>query len=142
MEIRLAKEEDIPRIIELQKQIYRVKEPAANAHDTLSNQILKDSCDVFVAEMDGQIVGTATLYYVDVAVRGKPYAFLEGLVINDAHRGKGHGTEFFNTLVQSAKEKSCYKIIFTSGTDRTEAHKFYEKLGFSNWGVEFRMDLD
>ena len=29
-----------------------------------------------------------------------------------------------------AKERHCYKVILQSGKARTEAHRFYERIGF------------
>jgi len=30
-----------------------------------------------------------------------------------------------------AQERHCYKVILQSGTARTEAHRFYEHMGFN-----------
>lgn len=141
VEILDAKKEDIEAILELQTQIYRVTSLASNSRETLEKQLNDDSCQVLVAILDGIIIGTCTIYYIDVTAHGRPYAFLEGLVIHEDHRGNGHGTIFFKKCMEIAKEKGCYKMLFTSGMDRKKAHKFYEKLGFKKWGYEFRMDL-
>lgn len=141
LKITDAKTEDIEAILALQTQIYRVDEIASNGRETLKNQLEDKSCAVLVASLDGKIIGTATIYFIDVAARGRPYAFLEGLVIHEDHRGNGHGTEFFKKCLEAAKNKNCYKMLFTSGMDRQDAHKFYEKLGFKKWGYEFRIDL-
>lgn len=141
IEIQDAKKEDIEAILELQTQIYRIDSLSQNSRETLEKQLSNESCQVLVAKLDSKIIGTATIYFNDVAARGRRYAFLEGLVIHEDHRGNGHGTVFFKKCVEIAKEKGCYKILFTSGMDRQKAHKFYEKLGFAKWGYEFRMDL-
>lgn len=141
MEIRNANETDIDQILNLQTQIYRTDKISENAHATLTNQLKDQTCDVLVLVENGKIIGTGTIYYIQVAIRAKPYAFLEGLVIDKSLRGKGYGTKLFQKCVEIARQKNCYKMLFTSGTDRTEAHKFYENLGFKKWGLEFRMDL-
>ncbi len=141
MEIRTAQEQDIDQILTLQSQIYRTDKIASNAKNALEHQLEDKTCDVLVAKDGEKIVGTATIYYIQVAIRAKPYAFLEGLVIDKSTRGKGYGTKLFEKCIDFARQKNCYKMIFTSGTDRQDAHKFYEKLGFKKWGLEFRMDL-
>lgn len=141
LKITEAKTENIEAILALQTQIYRVDTIAPNGQETLEKQLKNDSCLILVAKLDDKVIGTATIYYINVAARGRPYAFLEGLVIHEDHRGNGHGTAFFKKCLQIAKEKNCYKMLFTSGLDRQDAHKFYEKLGFKKWGYEFRMDL-
>lgn len=141
MEIREATAADSGSIIALQKQIYRVDNASPDAEKALSGQLKDDTCKVLVVEDNSKIVATATIYLIQVAIRNKPYALLEGLVVDENFRGKGVGTKFFEEIISICKYLKCYKIIFTSGQDREDAHKFYEKLGFKKWGLEFRMDL-
>lgn len=142
MEIRLATLADIDAILNLQTQIYRTENTAAGAKGALEKQLADETCDVIVGKDDqNNVVSTAAIYYIEVPVRNRPYAFLEGLVVDESARGQGIGTKMFNKILELARAKNCYKIIFTSGTDRTDAHKFYEKNGFKKWGLEFRMDL-
>jgi GNAT superfamily N-acetyltransferase len=141
MQVTLAKKEDIEAILALQTQIYRVEEIDSSAKDVLEKQLEDDSCNVLIAKDKDKVIGTATIYYLQVASRGKPYALLEGLVVDKSQRGKGYGTELFKKSTEIAKQNNCYKMIFTSGFDRDGAHKFYEKLGFKKWGFEFRKDL-
>lgn len=141
MEIKLATKEDINGILPLQSQIYRVKDLPQNARSILENLISSSYCDVLVAKINDQIVGCGTIFYLPIPAHGNSYAFLEGIVVDDKHRGKGIGTELSKRVVAIAKNKKCYKIIFMSGMDRADIHKFYENLGFKKWGFEFRMDL-
>lgn len=138
----MAQKVDIDAILALQTQIYRIDKVAQNSHETLEAQLSNLSCQILVAIVNGKVIGTATIYFVDVAARGKPYALLEGLVTDKSMRGKGYGSQLFKKTVEIARQKGCYKMIFTSGMDRAEAHKFYEGLGFKKWGYEFRMNLD
>ncbi len=138
----MAKPQDIDAILALQTQIYRVKKFTSNSRKALETQLQNDSCQVLVAKVDGKVIGTATIYFIDVAVRGAKYALLEGLVTDKNERGKGYGSQLFKKTIEIARQKGCYKMIFTSGMDRKEAHKFYEDLGFKKWGYEFRMNLD
>ena len=81
------------------------------------------------------------VFYIHVPVRGRSFAFVEGLVVDETTRGRGIGTAMLSECVKLARKRDCYKIIFTSGFDRQQAHGLYEKLGFKKWGFEFRMDL-
>lgn len=141
MEIVLATRNDIDGILALQNQIYRIDKLPPNAADILSELIDSDTCDILVTKVDGRLVGSAFIFYLPIPAHGAPYALLEGLVVDKAKRGHGIGTSLFKRAVEVAKEKGAYKIIFTSGTDRTDTHQFYEKLGFKKWGFEFRKDL-
>ena len=123
-------------------QIYRVKELPANAAQILEELIADDNCNVLVAKVDGQIIGTATVFYLKIPAHGAYYAFLEGIVVDEKHRAQGIGTALSKKVIELARAKKCYKIIFISGMDRADIHKFYENLGFVKWGYEFRLDLD
>src|SRR3989344_4183196 len=100
MVIRSAAIADIDRIIELQNQIYRVKEKSLGAEEALANQLLDETCEVLVAEENGMIIATATIYFIEVAIRNKPYALLEGLVVDEKHRGHGVGSDFFKKCIE------------------------------------------
>ncbi len=141
MEIVKAEEVDIKDILALQVQIYRIDNLASNSEESLKKQLADDCCDILVAKNENKIVGTATIYYIKVAARGLPYALLEGLVVDKKQRHHGIGSKLFKECVEVAKRKNCYKMIFTSGSDRKNAHDFYKKLGFKKWGAEFRKDL-
>lgn len=141
MVIRKAKEGDLESIVSLQSQIYRIDKPDKNAGEVLKKQLSDNTCEILVVEENEKIIATGVIYFIEVAVRAKPYAFLEGIVVDKKLRGHGIGTEFFQEIIKICKEKNCYKILFTSGADRQDAHKFYEKLAFKKWGLEFRMNL-
>ena len=141
MEVTVAKYEDLDQVLTLQTQIYRVENLPPNAKEVLQNQWEKEGSDILVAKEKGTVLGTGTVYYISVAAHGRPYAFLEGFVVDESTRDKGVGSALFKKAIEVARHKNCYKVVFTSGAERTEAHKLYEKLGFKRWGVEFRMDL-
>lgn len=142
MEITLATKDDIQGILPLQSQIYRVRTLPENARKILEDLIDADYCNVLVAKEKGKIVGTGSIFYLKSPAHGRPYAFLEGVVVDENARGQGTGTALSKKAIEIARQKNCYKIIFTSGMDRADIHKFYENLGFKKWGYEFRMDLD
>lgn len=141
MNIRKATTTDVEAILALQNQIYRVPELAPNAQRRFQDIINDPNCDVVVAVEGQRVLATGAIYYIHVPARGRSFALVEGLVVDEKARGKGVGTEMLSEVVNLARKRDCYKIIFTSGFDRQEAHQLYEKLGFKKWGYEFRMDL-
>jgi len=141
MQIIPAKKEHVPGIIELQKQVYRTKEVAPNAQRRFEDLINDPNCDVLAAVEGEKVVAAGMIFYIHVPVRGRSFALVEGLVVDENARGQGVGTLMLTEFVNLARKRDCYKIIFTSGFDRQEAHALYEKLGFKKWGYEFRMDL-
>lgn len=95
----------------------------------------------FTIEYAGEIIGHAYLYVIYNDLHSSPYGLLEDVFIEEAHRGKGYGSTLVQAAIAEAKLRGCYKLIGTSRHERKEAHAFYERLGFKNHGLEFRMDF-
>ncbi len=81
------------------------------------------------------------VYIIQNDFHSEPYALLEYFAVDDAYRGKGIGRKLVETMVATAKEKGCYKILMQSRYGRDDIHAFYEKLGFHDHGKNFRMNL-
>jgi len=43
--------------------------------------------------------------------------------------------------VDQARERGCNIVQLTSDTDRTDAHRFYEQLGFTASHLGFKLSL-
>lgn len=87
------------------------------------------------------VFGWAILCIIANDRHAEPYALLENVYVEMEHRGKGIGKKLINLLIEEAKNRGCYKLLATSRRTKPEVHALYEKFGFKNWGVEFRMDL-
>jgi GNAT superfamily N-acetyltransferase len=92
-------------------------------------------------EKDGKEIARAYLYIIKNDLHPEPYGFLEDVFVDESLRGQGIGTELVNRIVAEAKAQGCYKFIATSRYGREKVHALYEKLGFKNYGIEFRLDL-
>ncbi len=53
------------------------------------------------------------------------------LVVEETERGKGIGTGLIEVAVNWLKDKGCSKLRIRCNTIRTDTHKFYEHLGFT-----------
>jgi GNAT superfamily N-acetyltransferase len=89
----------------------------------------------------GAETGRIRIYFIHNDFHPKPYALAEDLFVQEEFRGKGYGTRLLQAAIEEAKKKGCYKIIATSRHPREKVHELYQKLGFKEWGKEFRMDL-
>lgn len=92
--------------------------------------------------VDGEtIIGRAFLYLIKNGLHEKPYGLLEDVFVDENYRSKGIGTDLVKAIIEEAKNLGCYKLVGTSRTSRLNAHEWYEKLGFQDYGKEFRMDF-
>ena len=142
--IRRAEEADLPEVIRLQHQL-GPNEPPMSLDDAAAVFVLMQSYPdnvVYVAELDGAIVGTFTLLVMDkLGHNGKPAGIVEDVVVDEPQRGTGIGGEMMRFAMDHCRERGCYKLALSSNALRTGAHAFYERLGFKKHGLSFLIDL-
>lgn len=98
---------------------------------------------LLVAVGRGDVVGTADVVLVDnLTHRGRPWAMVENVVVDEARRGQGVGRALMAEVVARARRRSCYKVQLLSRTDRHQAHRFYEAVGFRPAATGFRLYLE
>jgi len=86
-------------------------------------------------------VGRAYLYIMHNDLHENPFGLMEDVEIVETHRGSGLGSRLVQEVIATAEEHHCYKLIATSRHSRPKVHTLYERLGFTNHGVEFRIDF-
>lgn len=84
--------------------------------------------EVFVAEVDNQIVGIALYYYRYSTWKGKTI-HLEDLVVKDKMRGTGVGYALYSEIIKQAKKDKVRRIDWNVLDWNTTAIEFYEKSG-------------
>jgi GNAT superfamily N-acetyltransferase len=145
--IRRATEADVPAIVALLAEDvlgatrespddltpYRT---AFKGIDADPNQFLA------VAERDGEVVGTMQLTYLPGLSRmGGTRAQIEAVRVRGTERGTGLGSRLMAWAIDQARERGCILVQLTSDTTRTEAHRFYEQLGFTASHLGFKLTL-
>lgn len=96
----------------------------------------------FSVERDNKEVGRAYLYFLNNDLHKRPFGLLEDVYVDSEYRGKSIAKELLEAVLNESK-KSCYKLIATSRNDGTRAsvHQWYIRLGFDNYGTEFRINF-
>ena len=56
-------------------------------------------------------------------------------------RGQGNGAALFAWVVDEARRRGCGLVQLTTDRRRTDAHRFYERLGFTASHVGFKLQL-
>ncbi|MDF1882703.1 GNAT family N-acetyltransferase [Sulfurimonas sp. SAG-AH-194-C21] len=83
--------------------------------------------------------------YAGVAVQTnfyhKRHLYIYDLVTDSAFRSQGFANEMMEYLEVYAKTAMCENIVLSSGLQREEAHKFYEKNGFVKKSYVFQKNL-
>ncbi|MEV0255334.1 GNAT family N-acetyltransferase [Streptomyces sp. NPDC050732] len=95
-----------------------------------------------VAEREGRVVGTLQLTIVPgLSRKGATRSIIEGVRVHTDERGSGLGTRFIEWAVEESRRQGCQLVQLTSDATRTDAHRFYERLGFSASHVGFKLQL-
>lgn len=86
---------------------------------------------LLVADDGGAVVGCLQLTLLPgLSRRGQTRAQIEGVRIADSHRGRGLGERMIREALVRAKAAGCGMAQLTSDASRTDARRFYERLGF------------
>jgi GNAT superfamily N-acetyltransferase len=95
-----------------------------------------------VAEREGRVVGTLQLTLVHgLSRRGATRSIIEAVRIHAEERGSGLGSRLIEWAVEESRRQNCQLVQLTSDTSRTDAHRFYERLGFEASHVGFKRTL-
>lgn len=95
-----------------------------------------------MAEKAGEVVGTIQISIIPGMPRfGMKRGLLENVHIRADQRGSGLGTEMVTWAIERCREAGCGMIQLTSNKLRLDAHRFYEKLGFSKSHEGFKLML-
>ena len=84
----------------------------------------------WVAEEEGEIIGLAICYIRFSTWKG-PCAYLEDLIVREAHRGKGIGKRLLDQVVLHAKEQGWPSVQWQVLDWNQSAIDFYERYGAS-----------
>ncbi|UQX05061.1 GNAT family N-acetyltransferase [Streptomyces sp. RerS4] len=97
---------------------------------------------VVVAVRDGRVVGTLQLTIVPgLSRKGATRSIIEGVRVHADERGSGLGTRFIEWAIERSRQENCQLVQLTSDVTRVDAHRFYERLGFTASHVGFKLQL-
>jgi len=146
--VRLATEGDIPRILELYRQLVITTSPAEQRRSPSLDDWRRVFAEInaspghelLVAEEEGEVVGTMVLLIVpNLSHSVLPWALVENVVVDQKYRHQGIGKMLMNYAIARAKEAGCYRLGLSSDKRRKEAHQFYRSLGFEASAHGFRL---
>lgn len=103
------------------------------ALDKLWHEIIEEkNHHIIVAEENGQIISSCVCVVVPNLTHGqRPYASIENVITDKAHRRKGLATACLNYAKEIACKKNCYKLMLLTGAKTKGTLSFYESAGFN-----------
>lgn len=146
IDIREMEEKDLPNILHLYGQLGMDDGEVLtldSARGIFSRMRKYPDYRIYYAQKKNKVVGVFALLIMDnLGHMGQPSAVLEDIVVDQAWRGQGIGTQMVAYAVGISREKKCYKLSLSSNKNRTDAHRFYENLGFKKHGISFALFVE
>lgn len=104
----------------------------------------RDPANEVIVGVDASgIFGTMQLTYIpNLTFEGATRCLIEGVRVSDRVQGRGFGRKMFEWGIDRAQEKGCKIVQLTSNKARDGAIAFYDKLGFEDSHVGFKLYLD
>ncbi|MCX5227381.1 GNAT family N-acetyltransferase [Streptomyces sp. NPDC006553] len=147
LEIRSATAEDLEAIVAMladdplgaQRESPDDLAPYLVAFERLANDPQQH---LVVAVREDRVVGTLQLTVIPgLSRRGATRSIIEGVRIHAEERGSGLGTLLIEWAVDESRRQGCRLVQLTSDATRTDAHRFYERLGFEASHLGFKKSL-
>ena len=95
-----------------------------------------------VGRREGQVVATLQLIVTpSLSRRGAFRAVIESVRVSSSLRSQGVGGALVRWAVEEAGRRGCEMVQLSSDKQRTDAHRFYERLGFERSHEGFKLML-
>lgn len=94
----------------------------------LERVVASEAATLFVARLDGAIVGMATLvaYAIPTGLRGH----IDDVVVDESTRGRGVARSLLEAMIARSAELGIRTLDLTSRPSRVAAIRLYESVGF------------
>jgi GNAT superfamily N-acetyltransferase len=133
MTIRAGKKEDLPRVLELVRELAEYERALHEVTNTVSSMEAdgfgpNPVYGFFVAEESGQILGLSLYYWRYSTWKGKRL-YLEDIIVTERERGRGLGKLLFDRTMEKALEENCTGMMWQVLEWNEPAINFYKKYG-------------
>jgi GNAT superfamily N-acetyltransferase len=147
LDIRPATRDDVPAIVAMlaDDPLGAQRESPADLAPYLAafDRITADPCQLLlIATKNGRPAGTLQLTIISgLSRKGTTRALIEAVRVHADLRGEGLGTVLIEDAIGRARELGARIVQLTSDASRTDAHRFYERLGFTSSHLGFKLEL-
>ena len=145
--IRRARRDDVEAIVEmladdpLGAARERIEDPLPAAYVRAFDQLDRDpNIQLVVAEEEGVVVGCLQLCVLPgLSSQGASRGLIEDVRVASQRRSRGIGEQLVQWAVCQARGKGCVLVELLTHHTRTDAQRFYQRLGFQRSHVGMTM---
>lgn len=139
--IRDAVPEDAPGLVPLLAAL-GYPAPAATVAERLGRLRSSDASGrVLVADLEGELLGFATLHCTPTLHRPTLVGRITGIAVAASERGRGVGRQLIGAAEAYFSGLGLTRIEVTSGPTHEAAYDFYRRLGYADQGLRFGKSL-
>jgi ribosomal protein S18 acetylase RimI-like enzyme len=113
----------------------------ADVADRVQHSLHSGTSSLLVAQSENDVIGLIAAELVPYFPNGSTICRVTALVVASQHRSRGLGEKLLVHATDFAREHGCSGIELTSAHHRLDAHRFYERLGFSRTSLRFFRSL-
>ena len=113
----------------------------AEAAERISAILANDRQALVLARCHGKVCGLVALDFMYYLPLGTSTCRVTALVVNADAQRHGIGRQLLRDAERRARLGGAARIELTSGSQRTEAHAFYQRLGFEKTSKRFALRL-
>ena len=107
------------------ESVHRQLRPHLPAHyGKRMAEIFASGVQMWIVAEGEEVFGVAVFRMIENTHAGRKL-YVDDLVTDDAQRSKGVGKLLLDGLTEEARRRGCHTIDLDSGTQRTDAHRFY-----------------
>jgi N-acetylglutamate synthase-like GNAT family acetyltransferase len=139
--IRDAKRSDSPVVAALLDQLGYPASPG-EVERRLERLRSTGADRIFVAELEGQVVGLAGLHVSASIEYDRDAGKVSAIVVDEKWRRRGVGEALLTAVEAEARARGCVLLFLTTAERRTDAHAFYRRVGLEETGRRFAKPLD
>lgn len=132
--IREAIAEDFDGLMRLYMQLHDNPFPQKSEQvlEIWENILADPNHHIIVCEENDCIVSSCVCVIVpNLTHNQQPYALIENVITDEAHRGKGLATACLDFARGIAKSCNCYKMMLLTGSKLESTLRFYERAGYN-----------
>ena len=143
---RLARREDVPEVVALlaDDMLGRGREIAGSASYFAAFDAMQDEGGnhLIVGEDDGLIVACYQLTFISgLSLSAARRAQIEAVRVAASCRGRKIGEAMIGDAEQRARAAGCTLLQFTTNKSRNDAHRFYDRMGFTASHIGYKKSL-
>ncbi|MEL6810184.1 MAG: GNAT family N-acetyltransferase [Bacteroidota bacterium] len=148
--VRKATLEDMPVLLEFKKGLIAAELPMdptikkdTTTYYDLAGLIQAEDSEIFVVEMEGEIVATGYAKILEdreYLVHDR-FGYLGFMFVPEKYRGNGYNQLVLNALLDWCKSRNIFEIKLDVYDNNPPAIRAYEKAGFKKYLVNMRLNL-